>query len=81
MKRLLPVFIRYPAVSVDALQSSMVSLLVSCLEESVRLELGRLLYVLCIKTDLDLGKERLHLKALLQEETGPVSVGGEGLMQ
>lgn len=34
-----------------------------------------------LKTNLDLGKERLHLKALLQEETGPVSVGGEGLMQ
>lgn len=30
-----------------------------------------------LKTNLDLGKERLHLKVLLQEETGPVSVGGE----
>lgn len=49
MKRLLPVFIMYPAVSVDALQSSMASLLVSCLEESIRLELGRLLNVLCVK--------------------------------
>lgn len=32
-----------------------------------------------LKTNLDLGKERLHLKALLQE-TGPVTVSGEGLM-
>ena len=50
MKRLLPVCgIVYPAVGVDALQPSMVSLLVSCLEKSVRLELGGLLYILGLK--------------------------------
>lgn len=64
MKRLATVItIMQTVVNIDALQSSVVSLHVYYVEKWIKLELGGFPCIVCF---MDLGKERLYSKELLQ---------------